>query len=364
MDLLRTIAVYLTIVYASSVQSTPLPEVVLGINEPLVTATAMADPTAEPTNTPIPTPSIEPNDSYSTLRVGDKGDEVTAMQEKLAEYGYLTGDVDGSYGGQTYEAVRLFQSTHGLSADGIAGKITLTVLFESDEVVSLIEPTPEPTATKAPDQISIASGEEESPTALLITNEPTVTPSPTPTPTPTPSPTPTPEPTPTATPVVVDVTVAPTEESAVVEAMEDYIIRIDGQNEAVVADPSSQDVQAYLLPYLVDGEMFVPLQAVLESAGIIVIEMQTDSLSELAFVIGDSVFRATYRSEQASTPIDLNIYENTSPLIMPIRSLIQVDDEVYFPCQTLETLMGIRFDVNETDKEVVVVMPTEEQEVQ
>lgn len=59
---------------------------------------------------------------------GSSGSVVTEIQEKLLEWGYYEGDVDGVYGSKTVEAVKYFQSSNSLTADGIAGTATLEAL--------------------------------------------------------------------------------------------------------------------------------------------------------------------------------------------------------------------------------------------
>ena len=44
---------------------------------------------------------------------GDKGDQVTLIQQKLKQYGYFSGTVDGVFGKQTYDAVVWFQRKTG-----------------------------------------------------------------------------------------------------------------------------------------------------------------------------------------------------------------------------------------------------------
>lgn len=68
----------------------------------------------------------------SALRYGDKGDEVLKLQNRLVELGYLSGKQDGSYGNKTVAAVKNFQKTAGLTADGVAGPATQKALYESD----------------------------------------------------------------------------------------------------------------------------------------------------------------------------------------------------------------------------------------
>ncbi len=65
---------------------------------------------------------------YALSKYGSSGEEVKQIQSKLKDWGYYKGNVDGIYGSQTYEAVKSFQSRNGLSADGIAGTQTLSVL--------------------------------------------------------------------------------------------------------------------------------------------------------------------------------------------------------------------------------------------
>ena len=60
-----------------------------------------------------------------TLKVGSSGDDVRQLQSNLSKLGYSVGTPDGKYGNGTKNAVISFQKTFGLSADGIAGKMTL-----------------------------------------------------------------------------------------------------------------------------------------------------------------------------------------------------------------------------------------------
>lgn len=59
---------------------------------------------------------------------GSRGEEVRKIQQRLKDWGYYTGSVDGIYGSATETAVKKFQKKHGLKADGIAGKQTLEAI--------------------------------------------------------------------------------------------------------------------------------------------------------------------------------------------------------------------------------------------
>ena len=56
---------------------------------------------------------------------GSTGAEVKAIQETLKDRGLYSGSIDGIYGAGTQAAVKKFQKQQGLTADGIAGPLTL-----------------------------------------------------------------------------------------------------------------------------------------------------------------------------------------------------------------------------------------------
>ncbi|EHQ92293.1 spore cortex-lytic enzyme [Desulfosporosinus youngiae] len=59
---------------------------------------------------------------------GSKGSEVTELQKRLVQLGYVVGTVDGKYGSKTEAAVKRFQKEHGLRVDGLAGAQTVKEL--------------------------------------------------------------------------------------------------------------------------------------------------------------------------------------------------------------------------------------------
>ncbi len=63
-----------------------------------------------------------------TLEYGDEGDAVRKLTRRLKELGYLD-ESSSRYGSAVREAVRLFQITNGITADGIAGPKTQQALF-------------------------------------------------------------------------------------------------------------------------------------------------------------------------------------------------------------------------------------------
>lgn len=59
---------------------------------------------------------------------GSTGSVVTQIQQKLLNWGYYSGSVDGVYGSRTVDAVKFFQCKNGLSIDGKCGPATLRAL--------------------------------------------------------------------------------------------------------------------------------------------------------------------------------------------------------------------------------------------
>lgn len=69
-----------------------------------------------------------PQSSLAALKRGSTGEEVKTLQRKLKQWGYYTGVVDGIFGSGTENAVKYFQRTNGLTADGIVGNATAKAL--------------------------------------------------------------------------------------------------------------------------------------------------------------------------------------------------------------------------------------------
>ena len=66
--------------------------------------------------------------SAAVLAWGSRGEQVRLVQQKLKEYGYLSGSVDGIFGQETYNAVLWFQRKNGLTVDGRVGSATAAAL--------------------------------------------------------------------------------------------------------------------------------------------------------------------------------------------------------------------------------------------
>jgi len=105
-----------------------------------------------PKSTPVPTapPAYDgkqsPPQPFRSLGRGNKGADVYWLQMKLKELGYYLGTVTGGYYGGTQKAVKAYQKASGLTADGVAGIKTQSMLYAD------VLPTPAPKATPTPTQ--------------------------------------------------------------------------------------------------------------------------------------------------------------------------------------------------------------------
>ncbi|MBR3503344.1 MAG: polysaccharide deacetylase family protein [Clostridia bacterium] len=77
--------------------------------------------------------TVEPLKPYErfdqTLHLEDYLHDVYLVQEKLSQLGFLKGKYNGYYGEKTAAAVRAFQKSRGLTADGVCGRDTWAALF-------------------------------------------------------------------------------------------------------------------------------------------------------------------------------------------------------------------------------------------
>ncbi|KIT15907.1 L,D-transpeptidase family protein [Jannaschia aquimarina] len=68
-----------------------------------------------------------------TISVGDEGERVVALRDRLIRMGYLRRSAVAAYDGALEAAVRAFQVDHGLTPDGEAGEATLAAINTSLE---------------------------------------------------------------------------------------------------------------------------------------------------------------------------------------------------------------------------------------
>lgn len=100
--------------------------------EPATTTSLPATPSSTTTTLATTVPSTSTTTSTmpvpAGLRRGDSGPAVSALQARLSELGYWTGEADGTYGWGTHHAVVALQKAAGLQRDGIVGPDTRRAL--------------------------------------------------------------------------------------------------------------------------------------------------------------------------------------------------------------------------------------------
>ena len=115
----------------------------------LFSEAAIARDGSAPFATPSPVPEATPFAFSRTLQYGDSGEDVAALQARLAELGFYEAKVSGGFYKVTRSAVKAFQTHNGLSADGVAGRETQERLFSDAAVPASAQPLPSPTPQPA-----------------------------------------------------------------------------------------------------------------------------------------------------------------------------------------------------------------------
>ncbi|WP_077612738.1 C40 family peptidase [Clostridium sp. Marseille-P2415] len=78
---------------------------------------------------------MSPSAKYYAVSKGVAGDDISRIQNRLYELGYLanSGQISGSFGDETEAAVKKLQEVNGLNIDGKVGRQTINLLY-SDEI--------------------------------------------------------------------------------------------------------------------------------------------------------------------------------------------------------------------------------------
>ena len=101
----------------------------------------------------------------TSLKEGDKNEDVKKLQQRLIELKYLTGKADGVFGSGTTKAVTAFQMAAGITCDGIAGITTQEKLYASSAPVAPSTPQNEANNTTKNDDSKNTSTNESNTTA-------------------------------------------------------------------------------------------------------------------------------------------------------------------------------------------------------
>lgn len=99
-----------------------------------------------------------------TMRSGDTGANVKALQTALVKIGYKIEPINGVYGPKTTSAVTMYQASQGLSSDGVAGENTIKSLgFRWAGKGASTTPKVTPAPTYTPGNTSVPMTEPEKP---------------------------------------------------------------------------------------------------------------------------------------------------------------------------------------------------------
>ncbi|HEX5969294.1 MAG TPA: L,D-transpeptidase family protein [Intrasporangium sp.] len=123
------------------------------------TATPTKQQTKQPTKKPTakPTKTVKPSEPRPEpvvviLRPGDFGPKVRAMQARLKQIGWFSGDVSNNYGSRTTQAVQGFQGKRGFPVTGVTDErtynriLSMTRTPTRDELNNVKPAAPKPSA--------------------------------------------------------------------------------------------------------------------------------------------------------------------------------------------------------------------------
>lgn len=127
-----TTAATTTTTATTTAKTTTTAKVITTTTAKTTTKTATKTTTTTAKTTTTVTTSTSETQKNTALRYGDRNDEVTRLQNRLIELGYLGATASGYFGTQTEAAVRLFQKAAGIDADGIAGPTTQALLYSDN----------------------------------------------------------------------------------------------------------------------------------------------------------------------------------------------------------------------------------------
>lgn len=106
--------------------------------------------------------TAESSTASQYIKLGDSGDKVITIQQRLKELGFFNDDITGYYGSVTESAYMDFQTAAGLYADGIAGETEIELLLsESAPWAPVSDDTDDETADTEPAVEETQASEEE-----------------------------------------------------------------------------------------------------------------------------------------------------------------------------------------------------------
>ena len=86
-----------------------------------------------------PLPEKKEKKDDGLLEIGDRGQKVKELQEKLNQLGFNVGKADGIFGPKTKAGVIKFQRSAGITVDGIVGPQTLSALEKAIEAKKILK---------------------------------------------------------------------------------------------------------------------------------------------------------------------------------------------------------------------------------
>ena len=136
-------------------------------------------------------------------------------------------------------------------------------------------------------------------------------------------------------------TIAPTAAPLPVEELSGYMILIDGQDHEMKL-------------YQQGNVVYLPVLQLLKEAGVNVISSTSVEMDEYAFAVGLNLIRFTHTENQQGEPVDLQVYCNDIPQLVPERSLYRADQVLYMPAESIASMTGFSCTVDAAQQQIVI----------
>lgn len=144
--------------------------------------------------------------------------------------------------------------------------------------------------------------------------------------------------------------------------MAGYAISVQGVEGTLPSRAEADPEGTQLEPYALGEGIFVPLLRIVEQAGALVIPNETLDVTEYGFALGEDIYRLAFDEDQAGNPVRLEAFVNGEAQVLPAREVYTAHGELYLPMESVESLTGVRFTLDDDRKLLIAEMPGEEPE--
>ena len=127
------------------------------------------------------------------------------------------------------------------------------------------------------------------------------------------------------------------------------------------ARSGKEEATASVLPARLGDALYVPLTAILEGEGVLLIT-SADSVEqiEIGFAMGEHLYRLAFTENRDGDPTGLEVFCDDQPLPLQNRDIREINDLYYLPADSVTALTGLTFEQDAAAQMITVHLPAEE----